>query len=205
MVWERHAAPQRTRRHAHPPPRCRRKKKNQIVADRGVGALTLDAVAAAADISKGGLLHHYRSKEALLTALVDRLAAEMRAIFDSIVSAMPEGPGRAARATIAWALHSPPEREARDLRIAAALLAAHAHHPALIDPIREEHARIRAILAADGLPPGHALAIQVAADGLFLAKVFSLWRPTKAEAEAIEATLTRLATLEGASTGGAGR
>lgn len=165
-----------------------------IVADRGVGALTLDAVAAAAGVSKGGLLHHYRSKEALLVAIVARLAAEMRTIFDGLVAAMPPGPGRAARAAIAWALHSPPEREARDLRIAAALLAAHAHHPALIDPIRAEHARIRAILAEDGLPPGHALAVQVAADGLFLAKVFSLWQPTEAEAAAIEAALARLAT-----------
>jgi AcrR family transcriptional regulator len=169
----------------------------QIVADRGVGALTLDAVAAAAGVSKGGLLHHYRSKEALLTAIVARLAGEMRAIFDGIVAAMPEGRGRAARAAIAWALHSPPEREARDLRIAAALLAAHAHHPALIDPIRAEHARIRGILAGDGLPPGHALAIQVAADGLFLAKVFSLWQPTEAEAAAIEAALARLAAPDG--------
>lgn len=165
-----------------------------IVADRGVGALTLDAVAAAAGVSKGGLLHHYRSKEALLTAIVARLAAEMRTIFDGLVASIPPGPGRAARAAIAWALHSPPEREARDLRIAAALLAAHAHHPALIDPIRAEHARIRAILAEDGLPPGHALAIQVAADGLFMAKVFSLWQPSPAEIAAIEATLARLAT-----------
>lgn len=164
-----------------------------IVADRGVGALTLEAVAAEAGVSKGGLLHHYPSKEALLTAIVARLAAEMRAIFDGLVEAIPPGPGRAARACIAWALHSPPEREARDLRIAAALLAAHAHHPALIDPIRAEHARIRAILAEDGLPEGHALAIQVAADGLFMAKVFSLWQPSVAQAAAIEAALARLA------------
>jgi AcrR family transcriptional regulator len=165
-----------------------------IVADRGVGALTLDAVAAAAGVSKGGLLHHYRSKEALLTAIVARLAAEMRTIFDGLVASMPPGPCRAARAAIAWALHSPPEREARDLRIAAALLAAHAHHPALIDPIRAEHARIRSLLAEDGLPAGDALAIQLAADGLFMAKVFSLWEPSPAEIAAIEATLARLAT-----------
>ncbi|MCU0987494.1 MAG: TetR/AcrR family transcriptional regulator [Acetobacteraceae bacterium] len=164
-----------------------------IVAERGVGALTLDAVAAAAGISKGGLLHHYRSKEALLTAIVTRMATEMRGVFDALHAAEAPGPGRAVRAAIAWAFHKPAEREARDLRIAAALLAAHAHDPALIDPIRAEHARIRGMMAEDGLPIGRAMLLMTAADGLFLAKVFSLWRPTEAEAAAIEATMRALA------------
>ena len=164
-----------------------------IVADRGVGALTLDAVAAAAGVSKGGLLHHYRSKEALLAAIVGRMAEEMHAVFDMTLAAQAPGPGRAARACIAWALHSPPDREERDLRIAAALLAAHTHHPGLVDPIRAEHARIRAMLAEDGLPPGRSLAVICAADGLFMAKVFSIWRPSEQEKAEIEAALARLA------------
>jgi AcrR family transcriptional regulator len=164
-----------------------------IVAERGVGALTLDAVAAAAGVSKGGLLHHYRSKEALLTAIVTRLAEEMRAVFDMLHAAEAPGPGRAARAGLAWAFHKPPEREARDLRIAAALLAAHAHDPALIDPIRAEHARIRALMMDDGLPPARAMLLMTAADGLFLAKVFSLWEPSEALASAMEAQMRALA------------
>lgn len=165
-----------------------------IVAERGVGALTLDAVAAAAGVSKGGLLHHYKSKEALLTAIVTRMAEEMRSVFDALHAAEAPGPGRAARAGIAWAFHTPAEREARDLRIAAALLAAHAHDPALIDPIRAEHARIRAMMTDDGLPVGRAMLLMTAADGLFMAKVFSLWRPTEEIAAQIEATMRELAT-----------
>ncbi len=166
-----------------------------IVADRGVPSLTLDAVAAAAGVSKGGLLHHYRSKEALLTAIVARMAEEMRMVFDALLAALPPGPGRATRAAIAWALHSPPEREQRDLRIAAALLAAHTHHPDLIDPLRAEHARIRAMMADDGLPPGHSLAVMTAADGLFMAKIFSIWKPSVQEAADLEAVMRRLAGL----------
>ncbi|WP_158639025.1 TetR/AcrR family transcriptional regulator [Elioraea rosea] len=164
-----------------------------IVADRGVGALTLDAVAAEAGVSKGGLLHHYRSKEALLTAIVARMTEEMRAVFDRLREAEPSGPGRTVRACIAWALQPRPEREARDLRIAAALLAAHAHHPALVDPVRAEHARIRALIAEDGLDHGRALAVLTAADGLFMAKIFSIWQPTEAEAGALRHALEDLA------------
>jgi AcrR family transcriptional regulator len=164
-----------------------------IVAEHGVNALTLDKVAAAARVSKGGLLHHFNSKEALLRAIVTRMAEEMRAVFDALYAAEAPGPGRAARAGIAWAFHKPAEREARDLRIAAALLAAHAHDQALIDPIRAEHARIRHLMADDGLPEGRAMVVMAAADGLFLAKVFSLWEPSTALAASMEATMRALA------------
>ncbi|WP_439578594.1 TetR/AcrR family transcriptional regulator [Elioraea sp.] len=165
-----------------------------VVAARGVSALSLDAVAAEAGVSKGGLLHHFRSKEALLAALVERMAAEMRATFDAVVAAEPPGPGQHTRGVIAWALHSTPERAERDLRIAAALLSAHAHDPKLIDPIRAEHARIRAQVEDDGLPPGQAHVVMAAADGLFLAKVFGLWTPTAEQATAMERVLRALAS-----------
>lgn len=48
-----------------------------LLLERGVAALTLEAVAARAEVSKGGLLHYYRSKEALLAGLVTRLAARV--------------------------------------------------------------------------------------------------------------------------------
>ena len=43
-----------------------------VVRRDGAQALTLDAVAAEAGVSKGGLLYHFRSKRDLLDALVER-------------------------------------------------------------------------------------------------------------------------------------
>lgn len=48
----------------------------KILITRGVEAATLDEVAANADISKGGLLHHFASKEALVSGLCARLVEE---------------------------------------------------------------------------------------------------------------------------------
>ena len=45
----------------------------EILIDSGSAAVTLDAVAARAGVSKGGLLYHFGSKEALLDGLLDRL------------------------------------------------------------------------------------------------------------------------------------
>ncbi len=45
----------------------------RILAEGGSAALTLDAVAQDASVSKGGLLYHFRTKQDLVRALIDRL------------------------------------------------------------------------------------------------------------------------------------
>ena len=47
----------------------------QILIDDGERAATMDATARAAGVSKGGLLYHFASKEALEAGLIDRLTA----------------------------------------------------------------------------------------------------------------------------------
>lgn len=55
-----------------------------LLIDHGAAAVTLDAVAAAAEVSKGGLLYHFASKDALVAGLLDRLRARGAADADAI-------------------------------------------------------------------------------------------------------------------------
>ncbi|MFM7414309.1 MAG: helix-turn-helix domain-containing protein, partial [Alphaproteobacteria bacterium] len=75
--------------------------ENLIIA-RGVAAMTLEAVAREAGVSKGGLLYHFASKEALLEALLGRLSAFIAQEFAACVAAQPEGPGRVALSMLEW-------------------------------------------------------------------------------------------------------
>ncbi|GAY11110.1 TetR family transcriptional regulator [Pseudonocardia sp. N23] len=61
-----------------------------LLIEAGPGATTLDAVAAAADVSKGGLLYHFASKDALATGLLDRLRERSAADADAM-HADPDG------------------------------------------------------------------------------------------------------------------
>lgn len=61
-----------------------------LLIDHGPGSATLDAVAAAAGVSKGGLLYHFASKDALVTGLLDRLRERSAADADAIRTA-PDG------------------------------------------------------------------------------------------------------------------
>ena len=54
-----------------------------VVRRDGAQALTLDAVAAEAGVSKGGLLYHFRSKRDLLDALVGRWLDGWQADMDA--------------------------------------------------------------------------------------------------------------------------
>ncbi len=58
----------------------------RVLLERGYNAATLEAVAAEAGVSKGGLLYHFHSKEAMLAAMVRRLGARADAQLDRSVA-----------------------------------------------------------------------------------------------------------------------
>jgi AcrR family transcriptional regulator len=62
-----------------------------LLVAEGARATTLDAVAARAEVSKGGLLYHFRSKEALVEGLLERLAT-LAAADTEAMAADPRGP-----------------------------------------------------------------------------------------------------------------
>jgi AcrR family transcriptional regulator len=61
-----------------------------LLLEGGSSAATLEAVAVAAGVSKGGLLYHFGSKEALYQGFLDRLLVESKAEADGTLTA-PEG------------------------------------------------------------------------------------------------------------------
>jgi AcrR family transcriptional regulator len=75
------------------PPRARENVLDAfetILIDEGERFATMDATARAAGVSKGGLLYHFGSKEALETGLLERLAVLVDEDIAAITSA-PEG------------------------------------------------------------------------------------------------------------------
>ncbi|MEC3975667.1 TetR/AcrR family transcriptional regulator [Amycolatopsis sp. H20-H5] len=62
----------------------------EILMDSGPGVITLESVAAHAGVSKGGLLYHFGSKDALLDGLMDRLVRLTEADVEKARTA-PEG------------------------------------------------------------------------------------------------------------------
>ncbi len=169
-----------------------------LLVRKGVSGLTLEAAAREAKVSKGGLLYHFGSKEALLIGVMQRMAEIFTRDYEGGVALQPEGRGRVARAMLAWAFGEAdcsPGQDQHD-RMAAVCLAAFHHDPALLDPLRAVTSRMKDDLLADGIPHGVAMIIQTATDGLFMAHLFGMYRPTEADIVALRTTLDALLEQE---------
>ena len=139
-----------------------------VVARQGIANLTLDAVAAEARMSKGGLLHYFPSKDRLVEALVIRTAEGWRSCYTEAYERTPEGPGRMARALLDHCLSDAKCWTEELRRSSSAVFAALAQNPALIQPMRAVYADLHRRIAQDGLPPGVGEAVAAAIDGLWL-------------------------------------
>lgn len=162
---------------------------------RGAPAFTLDAVAEAAGVSKGGLMYHFPSKEALLEALVARAVdAVDAALAPAAHSSEPGAFTRAyleitvpvsVEAGLPPAVDGPPSPNlstspnvstSPNLSTSplAALTVAVAVAPTLLDPLRAAYARWQARLEADGIDPAAATAVRLAVDGWWMAALLDL-------------------------------
>lgn len=139
----------------------------QVVGSAGTDKFTLDQVALVAQVSKGGLLHHFPTKDALLQGLVAHLVVLFEQRLATEIAAEPIGvPGRWTRAYIRATFVS----EAIEDALLAALGPAAISHPQLVEVFRTYFEYLN-IIPDDGIPITRVLAIRLACDGLWLSEL----------------------------------
>ena len=135
-----------------------------VLLEHGTQALTLTAVAERAGVSKGGLLYHFPTKEALIKALVSRVIAE----FDALVEEYGRQPGASfTRAFVeaTFAIVAVPDGERTGRRWAA--ITAATTTPELAAPLREAMDRWHHRDEAEDADPVAAAVVRLAAEGLW--------------------------------------
>lgn len=152
----------------NPPPQALLDAAEAVALREGVAKLTFDAVAAEAGMSKGGVLHHFASKEQLIEAMVRRTAGEWRDCYMGAYEEASEGPGRMARGILNHCLMGDESWTEPLRRRFSCVLAALAQNPSLVQSMRETYSDIYTRLENDGLPPGTGEAIGAAIDGIWL-------------------------------------
>jgi len=148
----------------------------EVVAERG-GSAGLEEIASRAQVTKGGLLYHFGSKEALMRAvaqgLLDEFEDDVTAALthegDAEESGTPE-PGRLTRAYARATLHS--AADAERTRRATTLLVHLQTDPAVAAMMQADAERWRERLLADGLDPLVATLAIAAADGICMAPLY---------------------------------
>lgn len=135
-----------------------------LLTEQGAWRLTLDSVAERAQVSKGGLLYHFPTKDALLQALVDRLVEKGIEKRDARRAAHGAGPEAVLKADVEGALID----EERNPQLCAALVAALANCPNLKAPILHFHEYRFTELDTFDIDRDEAAILMLAVDGLML-------------------------------------
>lgn len=147
-----------------------------IVAESGVAALTFEAIARMAGVSKGGILYHFPSKDALTGAMIDRFTSRFDAAWADLAAGDPERHGRKLRAYVRASLAGEPGLGGTFDKACGSITAALANFPERLDPVRAQSERMQRAVETDGLDPVLATILRLAVDGLWLAENFNLAR-----------------------------
>jgi AcrR family transcriptional regulator len=137
-----------------------------VIRRDGAAALTLDAVAAQAGVSKGGVLYHFASKRALIDGLLGRWLDDFEAQLtgEDLAAAYV----RASDLTSAG-----PDVTASEFGLLAGMI----EEPEVLEVARERYAEWTERMLAAAADPVDAWLVRLAADGLWYADLLGVAAP----------------------------
>jgi AcrR family transcriptional regulator len=144
----------------------------QIIITQGIERLTLDAVAREASVSKGGLLYHFPSKEALVAGVISYLIDDFNAAIEKeLEHSHTDNPSKdwlKAYVRASFNSSQPP------LALIAGLFIAVTHNPELVEHARDGCAQWQHHFDESGLDPVRAGIIRLATEGLYPTEMFGV-------------------------------
>ncbi|MBX3014074.1 MAG: TetR family transcriptional regulator [Caldilineaceae bacterium] len=165
----------------------------RILRRDGLTSLTLEAVAAEAELSKGGLLYHFPSKLALVEALFQHHIDRFNRDLQQLVETEEQGPGgwlRAyARASIAEI--TDPEKAS----LFASLFAAGERYPTVLAIMRRSYDAWQQQVEAAPLEPAVALLVRLAVDGFWFTEMYQYAPLGMEQRTAVLQEILRLTTV----------
>ena len=143
----------------------------QIVARHGPASLTLESAASEANVSKGGLFYHFRSKEALLQEMIRRALRQLGEEREKVADSLSCERNAVMKAHIIGTLRHLEGQQP----VLAAVIAAIANNPKLVDPMRESFKDDFQALCSDlSLSMEDTAILFLAAEGLLLLELLHL-------------------------------
>ncbi|MEP7456440.1 TetR/AcrR family transcriptional regulator [Phyllobacterium sp. SB3] len=142
-----------------------------VVVRDGAAHLTLDAVAEKAGISKASVIYDYKTKQALIQAVIERRVANDKAFLQELTDGLGDMPSAVMRGLLLASANPPPD----DTRaVAVNLCSALAQDAQLRSGIQKEQATIIARITETSTSPRGALLAYLALEGLKILEYLDL-------------------------------
>lgn len=138
----------------------------EVILDNGIDQFTLEAVAQQADISKGGLLYHFASKDDLIEAMNEHAAKDFRKLVMTYVET-----GESFHAAYVLATKYTLDNQSI-LQITTSLLAALSINRDLLYIWQEEYIFIQKALEKETIDRTTTLLVKAVCDGLWFSALF---------------------------------
>ena len=158
-----------------------------VVKEKGVTGLTLEAVAKQANVSKGGLLYHYPSKQALLKATIVHLDEKFER---AIAKQIEQSEGKTSWLEAYVIMSFDPQHS--QIVESARMLAAIANDLSLLEPLAKRYQILQEQLEASNIDSDLANIIRLAADGLWFTELFEISPLTEEKRSQVLAALLTL-------------
>lgn len=139
-------------------------------------------------MSKGAVLYHFKTKDALIAELVRSSLDQFDAAADAVALRDAGQAGSYVRAYAKVSFNS----RTNTNEAASGLLAAVTNNVDLLEPAVKRHSAVQQRFEDDGIPPTLATLIRLAADGLYFTRAFGLAPPTDAQAAKVLALILDL-------------
>jgi AcrR family transcriptional regulator len=162
-----------------------------VLHQHGVRGLTLDKVARQAGVSKGGLIHHFPSKDALLLAMLNCVFEDMTIQMERHLAQEPDHgqKGRFLRAYMNLNLET---IEQGIPSFILNLLELASVKPDLFQSKREFFADMQAKVENDGIDPVLATILAGASDSLWLQVLFGILEPNHPQIRTVHDRLIQM-------------
>ena len=144
---------------------------NRVLTARGTEGFTLDTVASAAGVSKGGLLYHFSSKNKLIEGMITRSIAR---IDEALKEELERSGGDYLTAYIRASFRTTVEPE----QVSRAIMAAMANDPDLLKPIRARFERMQREITSAAASEEVGSLVRLCMDGLWYAEMYQFAPPT---------------------------
>ena len=145
----------------------------EIAAQKGVGQLTLEAVAEKAGISKGGLLYHFPGKKELIIALMDSYVAHLSQELDPEVEKFKGHPQALVLGFINW-YKKFNGIAATNRTWGAAVFAVQSFDPQLMEPLHNWYRQLFEKIRSSGPDSLDTATAILAIEGLFMLSLYNL-------------------------------
>jgi AcrR family transcriptional regulator len=164
----------------------------RIIVRGGLDALSVEAVVREAGLTKGAFFHHFKTKNAMLAALTERLGQQVADQARRSAANDPEPRGRSLRAQLDLVFGADRVQRERLRALVLALLQSASSNPQLRARARAANAADLRRSVAEGLSVGRALVLQLALDGYFIAESFGSIALSAAQRKALHRELLTL-------------